>query len=84
MSGKVTSLHGGPTYEKEPSPACIEVLEELLAQAKAGEIVGIATAAMTHDGCGEWRIGGRVGGYSMLGAADVMRAEIVDVVRGDT
>lgn len=83
MSGNVTSIYGGATGQREPNENAISALEELLEMARAGEIVGIAVAGLYHDGCGMYRLAGRVGGYSMLGALDVAKVGLIQIVRGE-
>lgn len=83
MTSQVVPLRGGLTGEKKVNPRAVEALEELLEMAWSGEIVGIAAAGMCHDGCGMYRVAGLVGGYSMLGAIDVVRSEVSDIVRAE-
>ena len=40
-------------------------------------------AVLNHDGSSGYFIGGRVGGYSLLGALEVARAEVMEVVRDE-
>lgn len=69
----ITSLYGGPTGQPEPVQSCIEVLSELLEMAKAGQVIG-ATVVMLHcDGLASYAIGGRVGGYSLIGAMEAAK-----------
>ena len=82
MSGNVKSLFGGPTGVPEPNETCISQLEEMLEMAKAGEIIGVSVAAVTKDGLALYRLAGLVGGFSMLGAMDVAKAELIDLNRG--
>lgn len=82
MTDKVASLFGGPTGERTPSVAAIEVVDEVSEMVMSGELVGVLIVGMGHDGCCMYRIGGRVGGYSMLGAAEIAVDDLRDVVRG--
>lgn len=79
----VVSIHGGPTGQPEPSPTCIQVLEEWLEKARSGEIVGVAIAGLCHDSCGCYALAGKVGGYSMLGAVDMAKADLLTVLRDE-
>lgn len=81
MSGKVTSLFGGPTGERVVSEAAVAALDEWLERALSGEIVGFAIAVLHHDGLGAFELAGRVGGYSMLGALDAAHARVLEIVR---
>lgn len=51
----------------EPSLPLVEFLEELLEQAKTGELRGLAGACNYKDGCG-YHVMGWAGGFEMLGA----------------
>jgi hypothetical protein len=67
MSAKVVSLRGKPVPPPgTPNPEVVDELEEWLARANAGQVQGIAIAALYCDGC----TGGRWGGVlsrSMVG-----------------
>lgn len=82
-SGSVVSLRGGPTGLPEVNAAAVEALERWLEMARSGHLVGVALAGLDCDGCGRWALSGRVGGYSMLGALEVVRAELLDEVRDE-
>ena len=66
---------------REPNAACIETIERWLEQARAGEIVGVALAGLGHDGFSQYSVAGKVGGYSMIGALEVAKAELLDIAR---
>lgn len=83
MSGEFKPLFGGMTYEREVVPATIDALEQVLEAAKSGEIVGVAITTLDHKGMGGYAIAGRVGGYSMIGAIEMIKAELVTVNWGD-
>ena len=78
----VKSLFGGPSGAPEPNERCIALLEEWLEMAKAGEIVGVAMAGLCRDNCARNALAGMVGGYSMIGALETAKAELIDVQRG--
>lgn len=84
MTSNVKSLFGGRTWQPQPNENAIAALSELLEMAYSGEIVGVVVAGLCRDGCGLYRIGGQVGGYSLLGAVDVAKDELMDIVRGET
>lgn len=75
----VTSLYGGPTGEPHPNEACIEALEHWLEMARSGEIVGVALVGRRPDRTAGLSVCGVIGGYSMLGALEMARAELVKV-----
>lgn len=68
---KVVAIGSGTPIDERPvSKFCVEALEESLAQARAGEIVGVAIAKQHHDTSGSYQIGGKCGSYSLLGALE--------------
>ena len=79
MTGKVKPLFGGLTYEREVIESTVVALEDALEAARAGEIIGVAIAMLYHKGIGGYSVCGRVGGYNMLGALEMAKAEIVAV-----
>ena len=81
MSESIISLWGGPTGERNPSPALIEVLEKWLEKAKSGEVIGAAIIGVYQDNLSGYHLAGKVGGYCMLGALEMVKAEIVDINR---
>lgn len=64
----VSIIDGGAIKAGEPNENCIETLEELLADAKIGEIVGISAACVHQDGASSFKYGGCVKKHGMLGA----------------
>lgn len=80
--GRVSHIFGGPTGERDVNYRVVSLLEDLLERAHSGEIVGVSVCALSFDGCGSYWLGGKVGGYSMLGAMDVARSDLVDLIRG--
>lgn len=81
MTQNVASLFGGPTGQREANQNCVATLEKWLEMAKAGEIVGVVMAGLTHDRCGTWQAAGFVGGYSILGALVDAQAATLETVR---
>jgi len=81
--GEVHSLHGGITGERQVVDGAVEALREMLEMAEAGELIGFAGAYLTHDGCGCYRVEGRVGGYSALGALETAKSHLVEINRGE-
>ena len=77
MSNEVISLFTGQDVQcPTPNETCVAILRDALAQAEAGEIIGVAMAKLHHDHLGSFRVGGQVGGYSMLGALYRVQSEI--------
>jgi hypothetical protein len=83
MTDKVTSLYGDQISTGEPVQSCVNTLRKVFEQAEAGEVVGVALVCLYRDGAGGYHVAGRVGGYSMLGAMEAARADLLDVVRGE-
>lgn len=73
---KVVGIHGYKPTFKEPNPKVIELLEDLLEQARSGEIIGLSGALLYHDKLSGTVYGGIVGTYGMVGALDVMKSEL--------
>lgn len=81
--GRVVSMFGGPTGERQVSDDVIRVLEDLLERAHSGEVIGFSGAVLVHDGCANFYACGMVGGYSMIGALEMAKSEVLDVLRGE-
>lgn len=81
MSENVKSLFGGPTGVLTPNENAIAVLERALEHAKNGQVVGVSMALLHHDGLAAWQAGGLVGGYSMLGALEMAKADIIAILQ---
>lgn len=77
----VTSLHGGVVNKREPNESCIRNLRELLEKAEAGEITGFACSCLHGDNTASYTIAGLVGPYSLLGATDMARDELMDLMK---
>lgn len=77
----VKSIYGGPTGLPEPNDMAIEVLRDMLAKAEAGEVIGVIIAALHHDGLAGFQIGGMVGGYSLLGAVELAKADLIEALQ---
>lgn len=77
----VKSLYGGPTGMPERNDQTIEVLRDLLAKAEAGEVIGAVVAVLYHDGLAGFQIGGMIGGYSLLGAVEMAKSDLIEVLR---
>ena len=58
--------------------AAVAALERLLDQAKSGEVIGIAWAAMHADECTSFQCNGSSISRSLLGAITLLRAEIIN------
>ena len=76
----VKSIYGGPTGLPQRNDAAITVLTELLAKAEAGEVIGVVVASLHHDGLASFQIGGMVGGYSLLGAVELAKSDLIEVL----
>ncbi len=81
MTSNVTAIFGGPTGQPEPNATCIAVLEGWLEMARSGEVVGVALVGLCHDGASRYAVAGKCGGYGMIGALEMARADLVEVNR---
>ena len=79
----VVSFKGAPFGQKEVNSICVDVLQDLLRRAEAGELVGIALGALHYNSETSWHVAGHVGGYAMIGALEMAKADLIDVNRGD-
>lgn len=65
----------------EANAICVEALETLLEQARAGEIVGIGATMLHRDNQVSWRVAGVVGGFGMLGALRLIEQDLLEIQR---
>jgi hypothetical protein len=79
MSDNVVSVFGGPVGELEPDASCIDCLERWLEMARSGKIVGIAIAGVSHDNLSEYALTGRIGGFGIIGAMQMLQQHLVDI-----
>lgn len=63
----------------KPNEKFVMMLEAMLERAKSGDIVGMGAVIMHPDMKASYVLGGTVGGYSMVGALQVLEKELVDV-----
>jgi hypothetical protein len=78
---EVRNLFGGPTQAPEPPPACVEVLEAWLEKARSGQIVGVLLVGQCRDGSVDTEVDGRLDGCQLIGALELAKADIVEVMR---
>lgn len=83
MEKKVISLNGGPTGEREICSGAVAALTDALEKAKSGELIGVVIVERYFDSAAGYQIGGKMGGYTMLGAFELARAEMIDVNRAE-
>lgn len=88
MTENVVSLRPGdaqasvnPPTTKVPNEGLIRFLEQVLQDARSGDIIGMASSYMTHDYRAGFAIIGTVGGFSMQGALHCALLEIGDLNR---
>jgi hypothetical protein len=60
-----------------PVPSCVAALKDLLERADAGEVIGIAVAAVNAKGSASYSVGGMIGAYGLLGALDMAKAHMI-------
>ena len=61
----------------EPRESVIKAIEDLLERARSGDIQGMAYAALYHDSLASWGIVGLCGPHSLIGAVEVMKANLI-------
>jgi hypothetical protein len=85
VTQKIVSLTGGPVPDAalEPNAGAIKALEYVLERARAGEVIGVGVIALHADRLSSWRVGGLVGSHSMVGAATMLQAHLVQLTGGD-
>lgn len=79
--GEVRGLFGDVPEPGEPVASCVDCLRDLLEQAEAGELIGFAYGAIARNGNGQNGIGGMIGGYAMLGALELAKAELTCIMQ---
>jgi hypothetical protein len=62
----------------EPLASVVEVAEWLLERAQAGEIQALGCVYMHANRTAGFRTAGYLGGYSIIGATDVMRHHLIE------
>ncbi len=67
---------GAVVSPKDPNENLVSFLEDILADAKAGELQGIACSLMSDDLIAGFAVVGFVGGFSMQGAAQCVVHEL--------
>ena len=75
--GEVRGLFGDVPEPGEPVASCVDALRDLLERAEAGEVVGIAIAAINERHHASYSVGGMIGGYGLLGALEMAKAEVI-------
>lgn len=79
---KVVSIHGQPLPPQgENNERTIAALREALEEAEAGEVIGIGLVKFHADNCASFRLSGWAGSYSMLGACDRLKQEILTIAQ---
>lgn len=75
----VISLNGDPLVEAAgtPNQTVINALEEALEQARAGKIQGVTMAWLDERAHACWRSFGFVGGFSLVGALEHLKADVM-------
>ena len=77
MDSNIAKMFDGPIPEKKPHPEAIKCLEDLLERARSGEIVGVMVASMCHDRLGQWDVAGETYGYSIVGAVEAGKVNLL-------
>jgi hypothetical protein len=78
----VAAINGSVVVPGEPNETCVAECERLLERARAGDIVGIAAAILHRDNTASYALAGIAGGFGMLGAAEMIKSELVAINDG--
>lgn len=81
--GNVVGMGGDPIPSGDPNPDLVSHLEDILEMARSGEIGGCATIMLHSDRTASYRFGGLVGGWSMLGALQIVQSHLVAIDAGE-
>ena len=80
----VAAFPGHITYEPEIVQSAIDALEDMLAQAKRGELIGLSCVYVMHTGRAAYWVAGKPGGYSTIGAVECMKRHLIECVDDDS
>lgn len=80
---KVVGLRGEHIPQRKVNETCVEHLEDLLQKALSGEIIGVGVVTLSYDLHAGYSVGGTCGGYVMVGACEVLKADLLEVARGE-
>jgi hypothetical protein len=85
---KIVSIFGGNvTVEEAPKQVyagLVRRLEEILEEAKRGDIVGAGIVTLDPRNLAEYTLVGSIGGYGMLGALEMVKSHLIEINRGYT
>lgn len=81
MSEKVISLWGQPTGEPQVMESAVSTMAEWSEKVGSGEVVAVVVVGIFKDGMAGYTCAGLIGGYSILGALDMARQDVIDVNR---
>lgn len=78
---KIVPLHGAAVGNGQPVPRVIAILERVLAEARRGEIDGIAVAVSRPNDeiATDWEFGTAT--FRLVAAADYLRAQLIEEIR---
>lgn len=79
MTENVASLFGGPIGQREVVESAVKAAQELLEAVEAGEVVGVAIVRLHHDRLASYQLGGRIGGFALLGALETAKADLIEI-----
>lgn len=77
----VVALRGGEVNTRTPNEGAIAEARKLLEQTEAGEVTGVVVIKLHSDNLGSYAICGMVGPYSLLGAVDMAKSELHDLMK---
>jgi hypothetical protein len=77
MTAEIKPLFGGFTHQPEVVESLVAMLEGMLQAAKDGQLIGMVAATVNCKGNGSYQMAGRVGGYTVLGGLEMVKAELI-------
>lgn len=80
--GEVRSLNGNAPAVLTRNETCVAELRKLLERAESGDVVGVALCAMHQDKTCSYSVFGMAGGFTMVGALEMAKAELVEINQG--
>lgn len=77
----VVNLFGDEPVPPEPNQSAIRMLSAVLAQAERGEVIGVVISSLHSDRSASYGIAGMIGPYSLVGAMEIAKDEVIGSVK---
>lgn len=79
MPNNVIHFQDSGALKPETRDMMTEYLRGMIKLIEDGQVIGLGVVTMSYDHCSAYATMGRIGGYTMLGATDMLRHELVRV-----